>query len=378
MPLEADLLAAVDLLYQAASEDAAWPAAIAAVRRPLGATIGVAIWVDQADSGGFWFRQHGGDPAAADLYLRELAPLDPWILAIQHPHYREGDIAIGDELIDPASLRRTRFAADLLARVDAFQILTGHAVRQGTRQAFLGLLRPERVPGFGTEERRLYALLLPHFRRALWLQQRLALVGAQEAALDRLAFGLFLVDGQGRVLFANRVAQAALERRDGLAERAGRLVAADAMVSAALERLVREVASPDPRRPASAGGVLALPRPSGRLPWRVIASPLPVDFAAGLPAGSRARVLLVVSDPDRVPAPPLDQLRVLLGLTPQEARLALLLAEGSELKEAAERLGVTYETARTHLRAALAKAGVRRQGQLVAQVVASAVLRTQG
>jgi DNA-binding CsgD family transcriptional regulator len=69
-----------------------------------------------------------------------------------------------------------------------------------------------------------------------------------------------------------------------------------------------------------------------------------------------------------------EQLRGLLGLTRQEARLALLLAEGSELREAAESLGIGYETARSHLRSALAKAGVRRQGQLVAQVVASAVL----
>lgn len=378
MAADEELLAAVDLLYQAAADPDAWPAAIAAVAGPLGATIGVAIWVDQADPSGFWFRQHGGDPAAADLYLRELAPLDPWILAYQHPRYREGDVATGDELIAPASLRRTRFAADLLARVDAFQLLTGYAVRQGTRQSFLGLLRPERAPEFGEAERRLHALLLPHFRRVLWLQQRLALADAQETALDRLAFGLLLLDGQGRVLFANRAAQATLARGDGLALRAGRLSAVDARAAAALDPLLRAVAAPDPRRPASAGGVLALPRPSGKLPWRLIASPLPHDLALGLPAGGRARVLLVVSDPERVPTPPLEQLRHLLGLTPQEARLALLLAGGSELKDAAERLGVGYETARTHLRSALAKAGVRRQGQLVAQVVASAVLRNQG
>ena len=375
MAADEELLAAVDLLYQAAADPAAWPEAIAAAARPLGADSGCAIW---AGPEGFRFRQHGFEPDAADLYLHEFAPLDPWVLAGQHPRWGEGTVAIGAELVDPASLRRTRFAAEILPRLDAFELLSGVAVRQGERRAYLSLFRPEGAPGFGEEERRLHALLLPHVRRALWLQERLALAGAQEAALDRLAFGLLLLDGGGRVLFANRAAQATLARGDGLAERAGRLVAADARTSAALERLVREVASPDPRRPASAGGVLALPRPSGRLPWRLIASPLPADLAVGLPAGGPARVLLVVSDPERVPTPPLEQLRHLLGLTPQEARLALLLAGGSELKDAAERLGVGYETARTHLRGALAKAGVRRQGQLVAQVVASAVLRNQG
>lgn len=375
MPLEADLLTAVDLLYQAAADPAAWPEAIAAVAGPLGATSGCAIW---AGPEGFRFRQHGFDPAAADLYQREFAPLDPWVLAGQHPRWGEGTVAIGAELVDPASLRRTRFAAEMLTRLRAFELLSGVAVRQGERRAYLSLFRPDGAPGFGEEERRLHALLLPHFRRAAWLQERLALAGAQEAALDRLAFGLLLLDGGARVLFANRAARETLGRRDGLAERAGRLVAADAKASAALERLVREVASPDPRRPASAGGVLALPRPSGKLPWRLIASPLPHDLALGLPAGGRARVLLVVSEPDRVPTPPLEQLRGLLGLTHQEARLVLRLTEGHELKEAAERLGIGYETARTHLRSALAKAGVRRQGQLIAQIVAGAVLRAPG
>jgi DNA-binding CsgD family transcriptional regulator/PAS domain-containing protein len=300
------------------------------------------------------------------------------LLAAQHPRFQEGVVGTGDELVDPASLRRTRYAADFLTHIDAFKLLSSYAVRQGTRQSFLSLFRPERAAEFCADERRLYALLVPHFRRAVWLQRRLALAGAQEAALDRLAFGLLLLDHRGQVLFANQAARAALELRDGLVQGAGRLRASDARAATALERLVRAVAAPDPLRPTSAGGVLALPRPSGKLPWRLVASPLPRDLALGLPAGGQARVLLVVSEPDRVPTPPLQQLRGLLGLTRQEARLALLLTEGSELKDAAERLGIGYETARSHLRSALAKAGVRRQSQLVAQVVASTVLRPRG
>lgn len=371
MGREAGLLAAVDLLYQAASDPDAWPEAIAAVASLLDATSGCMLWVGPE---GFSFRQHGFDPEAADLYLREFAPLDLWLLAGQHPRYGEGSVITGVDLVEPVSLRRSRFGAEMLPRLEAFELLSGVAVRQGERRSVFSLFRPDGAPEFGAEERRLHGLLLPHFRRAAWLQQRLALAGAQEAALDRLAFGLLLLDGRGRVLFANRAAQAALAQQDGLAQRAGRLVALHLPVASALERLVQAVGAPDPRRPASAGGVLAVPRPSGRLPWRLIASPLPPGLAAALPTGGRARVLLVVSEPDRVPVPPVGQLQGLLGLTPQEARLALLLAEGHELKEAAESLGIGYETARTHLRSTLAKAGVRRQGQLVAQVVAGGIL----
>src|SRR4051794_25168792 len=88
----------------------------------------------------------------------------------------------------------------------------------------------------------------------------------------------------------NRVAQALLEERDGLARRGDRLEARDATATGALGRLIREVAAPDPLRPASAGGVLALPSLSGRQPWRLVASPLPPDYGgrACPPAGGRA------------------------------------------------------------------------------------------
>jgi DNA-binding CsgD family transcriptional regulator len=56
-------------------------------------------------------------------------------------------------------------------------------------------------------------------------------------------------------------------------------------------------------------------------------------------------------------------------LTPTQARLALRLAEGASLREAAERLEMSYATARVHLKAIFAKLEVRTQGALVAKVL---------
>jgi DNA-binding CsgD family transcriptional regulator len=58
-------------------------------------------------------------------------------------------------------------------------------------------------------------------------------------------------------------------------------------------------------------------------------------------------------------------MRQLYGLTPAEARVANLLLEGLEVREAAERLGITLETARFHLKRVLAKTGTRRQTELL-------------
>ncbi|MDI3258717.1 MAG: LuxR C-terminal-related transcriptional regulator, partial [Sinobacteraceae bacterium] len=60
-----------------------------------------------------------------------------------------------------------------------------------------------------------------------------------------------------------------------------------------------------------------------------------------------------------------ELVRRLFGLTRMEAQLALLLAEGYTLDEAAEKMDVRRNTARTHLRSIFCKTGVTRQTMLV-------------
>ena len=52
-------------------------------------------------------------------------------------------------------------------------------------------------------------------------------------------------------------------------------------------------------------------------------------------------------------------------LTASETRLAICLASGQSLREAARHLGVSYETVRTQLKAIFAKTNTRRQVELV-------------
>lgn len=142
---EAELHRAVDLLYRTCTEPAVWPDALAAAARPLGASGGCAFWADGADPSAatVWLRQHGLDPGAVDLYLREYTRADPWLNALREPCHREGRAVTGAALVDPANLRRTRFGAELLPRLGVGRLLTGFAVREGTRQAILGFVRPE-------------------------------------------------------------------------------------------------------------------------------------------------------------------------------------------------------------------------------------------
>jgi len=65
----------------------------------------------------------------------------------------------------------------------------------------------------------------------------------------------------------------------------------------------------------------------------------------------------------------IDLLRSHFGLTPAEARLAIHLVAGETLRSADAKLGITYETARTHLKNIFSKTGTCRQAELVVVLV---------
>jgi DNA-binding CsgD family transcriptional regulator len=79
----------------------------------------------------------------------------------------------------------------------------------------------------------------------------------------------------------------------------------------------------------------------------------------------QATALIQFSDPSAAPRSRAAVLRALYGLTPTESRLADLLLQGLEVREAADRLGTTLETARFHVKRVLGKTGARRQTELM-------------
>lgn len=79
-------------------------------------------------------------------------------------------------------------------------------------------------------------------------------------------------------------------------------------------------------------------------------------------------VLVLVEKQQQRRLPTEEALRISFGLTPTQATLAVVIAKGNSLKEAADQLRITKETARTHLKSIFAKMDVHRQAELVARV----------
>ena len=79
--------------------------------------------------------------------------------------------------------------------------------------------------------------------------------------------------------------------------------------------------------------------------------------------------VLFVSDPEREVQTPEQFIRDLYGLTPAEARLAMLLGRGHTLNDAAGALGISRNTAHTHLSRIFMKTDTSRQSDLVRRLL---------
>ena len=126
------------------------------------------------------------------------------------------------------------------------------------------------------------------------------------------------------------------------------------LIAAALEASTQKMREPQ---------ATSVPRGSGRSNLSILIQPIPYsDLSGGKQLPS---VAIFIRDPSRQPSPSEELLRQLFGLTAAEATLALLLANGRTLDEAAQRLNVRKNTARAQLRSIFDKTGVRRQTTLM-------------
>lgn len=203
--------------------------------------------------------------------------------------------------------------------------------------------------------------LIPHFRRLISLSGKLSVERglAASAGLEVIRFPAALIDWHGGVRSINAPLHKLLGQGIDLVR--GHLSAADSASDKALRNLIRNALSVERSAIGASRATAVLARPFRR-PLLVEALPLSGLFHEIF---SHSLVLLLVTDLDGRPTLPDGRLKEVFGLTFAEARLASHLLGGTDLKEAADTLGITYETARSQLRSIFSKTGTTRQVDLV-------------
>ena len=311
------------------------------------------------------------DPAAVEQFNQYYITIDQWA-AHGHAHYIEGRVDPGQLLCPDRVLRHSEFYADFLRPLDIFEHFHGVIATDGAHASIISSSRPERMGPFSAQALDLTRLLMPHLRRALNLHRRLGALETgtrwQEDILDRLPTGTVMISAAGRMLFLNAYARRVITQGDGLKCGPEGLVAQRPSDTQRLQQLVRGAIDTTLGRGIEAGGVMRIPRPSGLRSFQLLVSPY--RSTRTWPGVEQPAATVFITDPEREPEYPPALLSRLYGLTPAEARLAVLLLGGGSVAEAADQLGVTLNTARTHLKQVFAKTGTKRQAELVRLLIA--------
>ena len=217
--------------------------------------------------------------------------------------------------------------------------------------------------------------LLPHVRHFARVRQ--ALVGGEalgvplDGLLNNTRFGVVHLDRSGRIVAANDRARGILARDTGLQWAGGKLRPCLPGDRVNFERLLAR-AMPTGNLQAAGGSMVIR---SSRIPLVLRVTPVTVPYMAftGTPGGALVLILEVTNRPK----PDARRIAVVLGLTPTEGRVAVLLARGRTVNDIATALGRRQGTVRTHLKSIHRKLGISRRAELVRLVLtADTVLDT--
>jgi len=363
MALDERTLAVIEAFYDAALDETLWRSALQQVT-DLSGSLGASFWVlDGVDTPRLsTFVTINFDPVAIKEYVEHTAAIDPTVQYLA----AHADVPIVHDglVISEADKDKHPYYDWHERRIDTRFRVVGQAQLAPAVQAGIALHRTRKAGRFERGDLDQFAVLHRHLERALKIAVRIgsleAVTGFAKEWLDRCTAAVFLLDNRKHVVFCNRAAEALQSNGDGVRFSAQRISLARREDESKLQSLIERALS---RSGSQHGGTMRAQRPSGKQPFGIFVSPLAREY----PTLSMFRpvVCVIVSDPDRRPSLPIQRLQESFALTEAEARLAVLLANGEDLRRAAEQLKITYGTARTRLAQIFQKTDTRRQTELV-------------
>jgi len=283
--------------------------------------------------------------------------------------------SIGDVNVlstDREELLESRFYSEVLEPFGLTDMIWFPALRTGGRMASMHASRKDKAPHYQQLEIGLFKLLSPHVCRALTISDALDIRTLRsemlEKTLDVLAAGVFLTGCDGRVVYMNAAAERQVKTGTSIRILNNRLDPVDPAARAVLSNAIDRSAADDGNASERS---LAIPDGNGA---GYIATLLPVQRGQrrNIVAPFAASVAVFMQDPLEAPLMPGEAFARLHKLTGAELRVLMALAQGLGAREAADILGISEPTVRTHLQHMFAKTRTLRQADLLRLLQTSA------
>ncbi|WP_181705046.1 helix-turn-helix transcriptional regulator [Chthonobacter rhizosphaerae] len=349
--LSEDLLEAI---YACALAPERWPATLQSVCDAVGADAAALVVHDQTSRTASAVNAASTDPILARDYCERFARLNPHLAHIR-TNPLEGRVTTSLTALEPARFRGSRFYEEWCRPSGIHELAIAELARTPTHLGTLGFARADAAGPFDLEAVEVLEAYAPHLGRAARLsalvREERAAADALGAMVERLAVATLVVNAAGRVVRANVAGERLIEEGRMLTARDRRIRFADPKADATVQRMV-----------SGRGGlpVFVVARDVGGTARLVTVMP-PSEETGGLAVVLVGRAQSQPADTDRI-------MTDVFGLTAAENRVLGLLVGGLSPTEAADRLGLSIATVRTHIRRVLDKTGTSRQADLMCVV----------
>ncbi|MBN9598011.1 MAG: helix-turn-helix transcriptional regulator [Afipia sp.] len=362
------LIAAIESIYAAAADPSRWPSTLAFIASCFD-DVG-AILLYGRDDGSFGVIESPSLKHVSAEYAQGWSDRDlRAIRARERGYFFKRDVITDRDLMTPEDMETHPFYNDFLRR-NGLQYFAAATVSPDPHiEVALSVQRAIGRPEYSEDELRFLERLAPHVETSLRLSIHLmdakAMNSGMGTAMARIGIGVFALDSMGRVVASNAASQALLG--DGLNVVNDRLVLTNPAASEEAVNAIRNALDGTRILVAQETKPILVHRQNANRPLALYVLPIPAQNSGnGFLTRARAIVLLMNPTADGIPDPSL--IRDVLGVTLGEARIAALVGSGLSPKDAAERLGIAEETARSVLKRVFSKVGVSRQSELAAMM----------
>jgi DNA-binding CsgD family transcriptional regulator/PAS domain-containing protein len=368
-PLAPDRLSdLIGRIYDCAIEPERWPDTLAEICRTIKCVSGAILLVDLEQSRHKIAYTWGLSADWTKRYFNHSDDLTGYFTrAFSRQFCNDGEPLIVSKVLDRVGPHGQSVYAQLTRPQGISDIIQTVVLREAKRIAIFTTNRHESAGSLTGDEAAITRLLVPHIRRAVTIVDILDTkkIEAQTlaATLDNFTAGILIVGDHGRILHANSAARRMLSAREPIYAVDGVLSVRNARANEELSNAISLARTDEATIAGSGIGVpLRNDEPS-------IAHVLPLargDLRTRVMPQATAAVF--VTQAESFAPGDVGAFAGNFGLTPAEARMLENLAGNATLAEAAETLGISTPTARTHLAHIFSKTGVSRQADLLTLV----------
>ena len=324
----------IDEIYDAAFDRELFPALLRKILNGMNAQCGFLAWVDMESHAKFEV-QFGNDPAFLQSYGETYGAHD--ILRPTLQAAGEGVVMHAYEFLQTSEVQDSVFYKEWLAPQGIVDNLAVNLIKREQMFAPMAILRIGDAPPFDADDVARLEAIVPHLKRAIYMQSRLIhqanLVGGYQRITSGARNGLVLLDDKLRVLDIDKATQALTGLR---ADQPLGPTGFDKAVAAAIQDAA-PVAVELPSESAEGVTLLCVAQPLERDGFG--------DFAGGAGVAHAVHVLRV----DQPASIAFASMAELYGLTPTEVRVMSDAFTHADLTSLGDRLGMAKATARTHL-----------------------------